>query len=325
MAKPKKRTQQKEAKTMPISVAQEPGPCTDEALDLAPPTTLEPAQAKPQTLEEILKDQPIYMNSIAAGLLGLDRGSVLREMQQARASMLQFYLSEGGGKKTLEEALKLVGAPPNDDFTDQQLQRVLAESVEQVSWYQLEQIYERAPNVTKKIWQLLKEEASGELKSGHRMAATLEPNPWEHEPWKRAQFLAIRNGFAEDWRPRGAIEFAMIDMMAQSYSEYLFWSQEVHHRSTTDAKILYSREEERRIAEARGHWLPPRVSERDATEHAMQMMDRFNRLLLRTLRQLRDLRRYSPPVTINNPQQVNIAADGGQQVNIAKDEPISSK
>jgi hypothetical protein len=34
------------------------------------------------------------------------------------------------------------------------------------------------------------------------------------------------------------------------------------------------------------------------------------------LRQMRDLRRYSVPVTINNPKQVNIAADGGQQVNV---------
>jgi len=30
------------------------------------------------------------------------------------------------------------------------------------------------------------------------------------------------------------------------------------------------------------------------------------------------LRRYSP-VTINNPNQVNIAADGGQQVNVIDD------
>ncbi|MDX2031597.1 MAG: hypothetical protein SF339_13055 [Blastocatellia bacterium] len=44
----------------------------------------------------------------------------------------------------------------------------------------------------------------------------------------------------------------------------------------------------------------------------MQMADRFNRLFLRTLRQLRDLRRYSAPITINNPGQVNIAADGGK-------------
>ena len=33
---------------------------------------------------------------------------------------------------------------------------------------------------------------------------------------------------------------------------------------------------------------------------------------------MRDLRRYSVPVTINNPKQVNIAADGGQQVNLQK-------
>ena len=40
---------------------------------------------------------------------------------------------------------------------------------------------------------------------------------------------------------------------------------------------------------------------------------------LRTLRQMRDLRRYNVPVTINNPKQVNIAAEGGQQVNVQGD------
>jgi len=57
------------------------------------------------------------------------------------------------------------------------------------------------------------------------------------------------------------------------------------------------------------------VGEQNAIEHAMQMMDRYNRLFLRTLRQLRDLWRYSKPITINNPRQVNIAADGGKQLN----------
>jgi hypothetical protein len=44
------------------------------------------------------------------------------------------------------------------------------------------------------------------------------------------------------------------------------------------------------------------------------MVDRFNRLHLRTLRSLRDLRRYGQQITINSPTQVNI---GGQQVNVA--------
>ncbi|HEX5736371.1 MAG TPA: hypothetical protein VF131_26310 [Blastocatellia bacterium] len=51
-------------------------------------------------------------------------------------------------------------------------------------------------------------------------------------------------------------------------------------------------------------------------DHCTQMADRFQRMFLRVLRQMRDLRRYSVPVTINNPKQVNIAADGGQQVNV---------
>ncbi len=44
------------------------------------------------------------------------------------------------------------------------------------------------------------------------------------------------------------------------------------------------------------------------------MADRFNRLFLRTLRALRDLRRYAPSVTVQHAGQVNI---GGQQVNVA--------
>src|SRR5262245_58367283 len=38
------------------------------------------------------------------------------------------------------------------------------------------------------------------------------------------------------------------------------------------------------------------------------MVDRFNRFFLRTLRQLRDLRRYTPQVTIQNAGQVNVNA-----------------
>ena len=43
------------------------------------------------------------------------------------------------------------------------------------------------------------------------------------------------------------------------------------------------------------------------------MADRFNRLFLRTLRALRDLRRYAPPVIVQNAGQVNV---GAQQVNV---------
>jgi hypothetical protein len=46
------------------------------------------------------------------------------------------------------------------------------------------------------------------------------------------------------------------------------------------------------------------------------MADRWQTMYFRAIRNLRDWRRYTPQVTINNPQQVNIASDGGQQINV---------
>ena len=57
-----------------------------------------------------------------------------------------------------------------------------------------------------------------------------------------------------------------------------------------------------------------------AKGYTTAQVEKWNRMFLRTLRNLRDLRRYAP-VTINNPAQVNIAADGGQQVNVTANGP----
>jgi hypothetical protein len=43
-------------------------------------------------------------------------------------------------------------------------------------------------------------------------------------------------------------------------------------------------------------------------------------MYFRAIKNLRDWRRLTPQVTINNPSQVNIANDGGQQVNVASNE-----
>lgn len=276
------------------------------------PQPLAPRKSKEVRIQELLKDQPVYVNSIGASLLGLDHGSVLRELQLARQGMLRFYMSPEGGEHSTEEALQLVDSFPDDP--EHVLKTVTSQSVDSLSWYGLQKLYQQSPQLTKQVWRLICEEARQELLNGHRMAANFQATDWQRTPWIRAQFLAIRNGFADEWQPKGAIELALIDMMAQAYSEYQYWCEETHRRSTTEMKYLSKREEELYQRE-QGHWLPPRVAEHTAIEHAMQMMDRYNRLFLRTLRQLRDLRRYAAPVTINNPQQVNIAADGGQQVN----------
>ena len=51
-----------------------------------------------------------------------------------------------------------------------------------------------------------------------------------------------------------------------------------------------------------------------ALEQSAALADRFHRMFLRSLRALRDLRRYSSPVVVQRAGQVNV---GGQQINVA--------
>ena len=146
--------------------------------------------------------------------------------------------------------------------------------------------------------------------------------------WNIARYLGVRESFINDWKPKGGIEIALIDMLAQTYFQWQFWLEQTVERSQTREREMHPdyekwmanrRDEFKAKGWTDGYWDRPYVSEQQAVEHAVQMADRFNRIFMRTLRQLRDLRRYSP-VTINNPNQVNIAANGGQQVNISNAE-----
>jgi hypothetical protein len=60
----------------------------------------------------------------------------------------------------------------------------------------------------------------------------------------------------------------------------------------------------------------PYQCEAEAVEKAAELADRFRRAYQASIRGLRDWRRY--PVIVQNAGQVNIAADGGQQVNVQK-------
>jgi hypothetical protein len=56
------------------------------------------------------------------------------------------------------------------------------------------------------------------------------------------------------------------------------------------------------------------VDEAPALDQAAAMVDRFSKMFLRTLRALRDLRRYATSVVVQNAGQVNI---GGPQMSVA--------
>lgn len=173
----------------------------------------------------------------------------------------------------------------------------------QVSYLDLEDLVEVDPAATLAAWHRMKAAAGDELRSGHRAGRAME---FQGGPWERAQFLAIRTAFIEQWQPQNGGEQLLVDMLAQTYASYLDWLAQLQVYTLGEAST------QRHHIKEHGRYETPRLSTGAAMDQAAAMVDRFNRLFLRTLRQLRDLRRYGQQIVINSPGQVNI---GQQQVN----------
>jgi hypothetical protein len=174
---------------------------------------------------------------------------------------------------------------------------------DQLTWHQLAALTEQDPQAAYHRWSEMMHEARKELDNGQRAAAAVGVVT---TPWEQAQFLAIRQSLADEWQPTRGLEDRLIDMMAHSFDGWLFWMK----RFTTHSN-LQAVSESHSIVQS-GKWRPPTIGEAAALDQSMAMAERFNRIFLRTLRALRDLRRYAPSVTIQNAGQVNI---GAQQVN----------
>jgi hypothetical protein len=185
-------------------------------------------------------------------------------------------------------------------------EKVTQRPPDEVTWFHLSRLMEVDPEKGWASWQSIKEAAWQEWASGHRSAAAFKI---ASSPYERAQFLALRASLLEEWQPRNGIERSLIEMMAQTYAMYLFWFERLSVQSSQKAHEM---DEEIKAA---GYWLPPRISTSQALEQSAAMCDRFHRLYVRSLRALRDLRRYSVPVRIEHAGQVNV---GGQQINMSQ-------
>jgi hypothetical protein len=231
---------------------------------------------------------------------------IARSAARSFAATIDFYKRDYGGSLTHVQALGQTIA-----MQEKQREWVHGKDVKKVDWTDLAAVAAENLEEALTVWLQIREAAEDELESGGRAASVaLAVGPYE-----RAQFLAIRDSFADQWQPQGGIESAMIDMMAVAFSLQMYWSEIAHNRATRE------HDSQRKVLneyECKG-WKAPFLREAEAVEQAHKLADGYNRQFLRVLRQLRDLRRYSVPVTINNPQQVNIAANGGQQVNVSKE------
>jgi hypothetical protein len=252
--------------------------------------------------------------------------SLFRQFQGAFVRRVAYYVSEAGGSLSVEDARKAAFHPCKDtEEAKKHFQNLMRTPFEYLNFIDLEELHQLAPRVAEQFWEEAKRETGKEFVSGHLGAHISFPVGYMKQFWNIARYLGVRDSFIDEWVPRGGIETALIDMMTQSYFQWQYWIEQTVKRSKTKEKterpeyLRWLQQQEatdKEMGWTDGHWFRPTVSEQQALEHAVQMADRWNRIFMRTLRQLRDLRRFAP-VTINNAHQVNIASDGGQQVNVA--------
>jgi len=209
----------------------------------------------------------------------------------------------------LEEATALVerkdAGPPESVL---EVYRRMAPT--QMDTHSLNFLCEYDPQAGMAKWEQIKQAAREELANGGR--ATDAALTSGATPFDRARFLALRESLAEEWSPRGGIEWTLIEQMATAQTHSWYWSRLLTDRASGGevSSVVDLNEMANRMSEweqRRCRWIAPRLTEAEALREAADMVDRWNRMYLRVLRQLRDLRRYNPPVVINNAdKQVNI-------------------
>ena len=251
--------------------------------------------------------------------------SLFRQMHQSFLRSVAFYKSPNGGSLSVEEAReKAFHVCGSTEETKEKFRELMRLPLESLNFVDLMELQNEAPRVAERFWERAKLEGRKEFESGHLSANIAFPEGYMKQVWNVARYLGVREAFIDEWQPVGGIEVSLIDMLTQAYFQWQYWVEQTVKRSQTREREMhpeYSRwlaqrkEEFRSNGWSEGYWSRPFVSEKEAIEHAVQMAERWNRIYMRTLRQLGDLRRYAP-VTINNANQVNIAADGGQQVNV---------
>jgi hypothetical protein len=278
-------------------------------------------------VEELIRNLPdptveVSLNSLEARI---GYASLLRQMQHAYLRHVAYFRSPAGGSLPLEEAQARAYHPCRDEAEARaEISRLMSYPLDLVNFVDLLPLLDSAPEMAERFWELMKKQGRAEFETGHLASKSLAPVDYMKTAWQVASYLGLRESFIREWKPHGGLELSLIDTMAQAFLQFQYWVRESIVRSQTEPRREayeytewknWKRAERKAQGWGPGHWDVPYQREADAQNQAAQMADRWNRIYLRALRNLRDFRRYAP-VTINNPQQVNIAADGGRQLNV---------
>ncbi len=135
---------------------------------------------------------------------------IVAEMTHSFVSTINFYKSEYGGARPHDEAVKEALA-----LDESRRQWVEGLEPEKVDWRHIAAVGEHSMSDALALWTRVREAADDELETGRRAAKVAGNNI---EAYALAQFLALRDSFADQWQPQGGIESAMIDMLAVAFS-----------------------------------------------------------------------------------------------------------
>jgi hypothetical protein len=182
---------------------------------------------------------------------------------------------------------------------DELVQFIKSKASRFVDWGDIGRLWNESPAEAVELWRALRLEARDEFYSGHYGARVFEVMSYRHEAWRRAQCLAVRDGLIEEWRPRGASEYILIDQMTHSYVMQLEWTEKAMTRLHGEARQEsweYQQWKERRRVEERvyqwgpGSWDIPYQEEAEAVEQAFRMADLCMKSFQRAARQLANIR-----------------------------------
>ncbi len=172
-----------------------------------------------------------------------------------------------------------------------------------ITWNDLGVVERNGPEGSHaQLWGRIKDDALAALDGGGCVRAATA----ERGPWSEAVCLAARARFMGEWKPRGGVEQTLIDILAQTFVKWQFWLEKEVKWGALKDKFEWTDQPEPHSG--------PRLNYAEAAQYAAQMADRSHRQFMRTLRAMRDLRRYTPTIRIHNEGQVNI---GQNQVNQA--------
>jgi hypothetical protein len=207
---------------------------------------------------------------------------------------------------TPEEAQAKISAP----LAEPRRAMLASGPATEVRWRDLVQlVYSGQGEEAKRRWQHLLQITEDEFICGDRAASILEATG--EAPAERARFLTIRRRLIEEWNPSPGTEEILVDQIAQFQTLFERWIR-VHVEKMSAGDPF-----EAQVGTDRGRHLGQfyaTVGGLEAMQEALNMADRLQKAMLRTIRALKDLRKSSQQVVIQSAGQVNL---GSQQVNLS--------